>query len=164
MKKISNNLLPVLIFSLFPFVLFAQQEEAPEDTKLSLGFFLGAGLTDVSSQQLAYPLSMTRLDALGKKQAVNARLGVHFIFHFNKEYGLETGLAYEKYGVNTSRAFDAENDTIVGGEQTKSSFSYEYFSLPILFRKNFAVNEQMQISLSTGLYFAYLQSASYGYS
>lgn len=143
--------------------LCGQESQNFSNKKLSVGIHVGAAFSDVDDNQLALPVSQTNLSVFDRKRPVNERLGVQVLIHIGEAYGLESGLFYEKNGLKAIGAYDPQTNTVNLEDNAITRFKYEYFTIPVLFKRLFNLEGATQISLHVGPYFGFLQSAFYSY-
>ena len=158
-------LLPLLLFYCTCYGLLAQESDTDsEKAKLSIGIHLGIAFSNVSDSPLSFPIpevSPEQISTYDWNLSVNGRFGVTALFHLKDHYGLETGLFYEKIGVQSKSAFNDQDNTISSDNNSSTRFEYEYFTVPILFKLLFNEEAKFQFNLHMGPYFSFLQSAFY---
>ncbi|MFT4666291.1 MAG: hypothetical protein ACI8YQ_004381 [Polaribacter sp.] len=158
-----------LFLLLLPCFLFSQQQlkkktvAETNPTKVSFGLHIGLSSSDISANRIAFPATGVDLSRLDRQQATNGRFGLLLLIHLSEDYGLETGLIYEKLGLKAEGLYDPELMEYNLKNSSSTHFSFEYLIFPLLFKRNLPLQEKMQLSFQVGTYLALLQSSSYGF-
>jgi len=160
-----TNLTTTLFFLLIvASPLFAQDSAVLEEEKqpiISAGLSVGALFSNVNSNRLAFPVTQLDFNKFDKHTNINEYISIHFLYHINAEYGIESGVIYDK----KTYQFSGRTDVTVGGvtfdnREVDATYKYEYFTIPVLFKKTLGQNN-LKASIYAGPYFSFLQSATF---
>ncbi len=161
MKSITTLLFSSLLF--FGGLAAQDLEGNNEATapKFSAGISLGVNLSEVNNNYLAFPLTQLDFNEFTRHLNVNEYLNIHFLYHIDSEYGIESGIIYDKRTIHLSGTTDVTAAGInFDGRKVDATYNYEYFTLPILFKKTVGENK-FKATVHAGPYLAFLQSASF---
>lgn len=124
--------------------------------KLSAGISLGGTVSNVSSNQLAAPLTVIDFNDLSTNKKWNETFAFHLLYHVNEEYGIESGVFYDKKTIHLSGNNGGANQD----KKTNPIFTYEYISIPLLFKKTMGT-KKVKATFLAGPYLGLLQSSSF---
>ncbi len=159
----------LIFLLLLPCLLFGQHqlkkksEDITQPKRISFGLHLGLSSSDISANRIAFPETRVDLSQLDRQRATNGRFGLLLVFHLSEDYGLETGLIYEKLGLKAKGLYDLALMEYNLKSTSSTHFSYEYLVIPLLFKRNLPLQEKMHLSFQVGPYLGLLQSTSYGF-
>ncbi len=158
MNFLKSLLLLVLFFS-GTTILNAQDSQdspAPASPKFSAGLSIGTAFSRVSSNQLVAPITNLDFNTLSTNTKWNEAIGLHLLYHINEEYGIESGVFYDKKIINLSGNNGGANQD----KETNPVFTYEFLTFPLLFKKTIG-SKKVKGSFLAGPYFSLLQSSAY---